>query len=313
MPSTRRGTRSSTTDKSAGCTTTTKFTVAPTSNSCDLRSARREGKKKDLMEHVTVHSVQTTGKTSASNKTKGHSCKKRRPTTSSKNSTKKKQKHLPGESAADELEEEDKGKKVSSVFSTAKEEEEMVKKVLSLFSTANSTTPTMSFLLTKSKSSVNVDVTQLNPNACINGEAFVGKFEATGESFVLADPQASPIIVCIRCGKISKSFDTFIKLHKIYYPQKHGPNSTLEKPQIIHYKLSKDPFIGNCQDYWYDTSEGDDGEWLASQGNVNADRTKWQKNNPECVELVKIDESSLDVCVFLPATKVAATHKKNNF
>ena len=33
---------------------------------------------------------------------------------------------------------------------------------------------------------------------------FVGTFKATGESFMLVDPQTSPTIVCIRCGKNSK-------------------------------------------------------------------------------------------------------------
>ena len=87
-------------------------------------------------------------------------------------------------------------------------------------------------LLSKSKSTGYVDVTSLNHDACINVEAFVGTFKATGESFMLADPQTSPTIVCIRCGKISKSFDTFTKCHKQYYPQKYGPNHTKEKPQI---------------------------------------------------------------------------------
>ena len=50
---------------------------------------------------------------------------------------------------------------------------------------------------------------------------------------MLADLQTSPIIVCIRCGKISKSFDTFTKLHKQYYPQKHGPNYTKENHKFF--------------------------------------------------------------------------------
>ena len=131
MPSTRRGS-----------------TVTPTINSRDSTSTRREGKKNDLVENVTVYSVRTTGKTRASNKTKGSSCKKRTTVTSPKKPTKKKRKQLPDEFAGDKSEEEENGKKVLSVLFTTKEQVEMVKKVSPLFSTTNSTTPTMSLLLT---------------------------------------------------------------------------------------------------------------------------------------------------------------------
>ena len=341
MPSTRKAKASTRRDS----------TVAPTITSCELRSACREGKKKDQIQLVAVLSVPTIRKTRALTTTKICSVKKRTPETFPNKRIKKKLRSTV-KSVVDDDDNDDGGGKLPAskvpVLTAVndddevghgmpglqekeicreddddddddddnkskknhKEAEETGKKVSPLFSTANTTSPIVSMLLKMSKSTRYVDVSSLNHDACINGEAFVGTFKATGESFLLADPQSSPTIVCMRCGKICKSFDTFTKSHKYFYPQKYGPNHTKEKPQIKNCKSAKDPFFGNCQDYWHDSSQGVDGEWAPAQVNVNAQQTKWQKINPELVQLVEIDDSSLDVCVshlppkWLPHKKV---------
>ena len=307
---------------------TRKSTVVPTSNSRDSRVARRQGKKKDQIQLVAVLSVPTIRKTRALTTTKICSVKKRTPETFPNKRIKKKLRStvksvvddddnddgggkLPASkdpvlTAVDDDDDDNKSKK------NHKEAEETgkSKKVSPLFSTANTTSPMVSTLLKMSKSTGYIDVSSLNHDACKNGEAFVGTIKATGESFMFADPQSSPTLVCMRCGKICKSFDTFTKSHKYFYPQKYGPNHTKEKPQIKNRESAKHPFFGNCLDYWYDASQGDDAEWAPTQVNVIAQRTQWQDNNPKCVKLVEIDFSSLDAKVFPPATKVAASKKK---
>mmetsp|Transcript_2123 Transcript_2123/g.2347 ORF Transcript_2123/g.2347 Transcript_2123/m.2347 type:complete len:136 (+) Transcript_2123:218-625(+) len=133
-----------------------------------------------------------------------------------------------------------------------------------------------------------------------------------GEQFLLADPQCSPTIVCIKCGLVSKSYDTFTKRHRPFWPQKAGPKHTKDKEHILRRDGVTKQFYGDCRDYWYNASETEETRvWLASQKNSKAVREDWQQKFPQCAKLLKVDFKSLDSAALkVPATKVASTQPK---
>ena len=123
---------------------------------------------------------------------------------------------------------------------------------------------------------------------------------------MLVDPQFDPTFIYVRCGKISKSFDTITKLNKPYYPQKRGTKGTEEKSQILCHDSSKDLFIESAKIIGMMHLPRTKEEYgRGHKVDVNAEQAKWQNNTPEYKESLKIDIESIDVAARkVPATKV---------